>query len=164
MPDRPQEMYRNGRPPVPEFLKDECCYIRVHPSRIQPDNVVDPGHVQCPDLSSNRSQFSQPWYVLYPRKDFEAYAVFRFRPQEILKTVKSENLGGGTPVAYEVRTVHDPYEDNYGHCETRLYRDEERMEPNKISKGAKKVFREHMSRALKLERPAGIVYPPPKLC
>jgi len=33
------------------------------------------------------------------------------------------------------------------------------MAPNKVSKGAKKLFREHMSRILALERAAGIPFP-----
>ncbi|MDP8990657.1 MAG: hypothetical protein M3N41_11335 [Acidobacteriota bacterium] len=63
--------------------------------------------------------------------------------------------GGGTPVEYSVRTVHDPENDNYGHCETRFYRGQQHMKPNKIGSGAKKIFREHMSRILELEIPAG---------
>lgn len=160
MPDRPTAMHRCGRPVVAEFSPAECFYVRIDPARIQPENVVDPAHIQCPDLSSNRSQFSEPWHVLYPREKYEQHAVFRFVLSDAPKHVSSENPGGA-PTEYTVRTVHDPEEDNYAHCETRLYRENERMEPNKVSKGAKKVFREHISRALKPERPAGLVYPPP---
>jgi hypothetical protein len=117
-------------------------------------------HVQCPDLSSNRSKFSQPYYVLYPRADYGSYAVFMFVLEELSPTVSSPEASGGTPVVYDIRTVHVPVEDNYGHCETGIYRGTEHMKPNKISHGAKKVFREHMSRILELERPAGAPFPP----
>lgn len=155
MPDRPQDMYTRDREPVPAFDPEEVFYVRVHPSTIQPENTVDPVHVPCPDLSSNRSGFSQPWYVLYPTENYGGWAVFMFRVQEVLPAVSSINPGGGEPVVYDVMTAHDPEVDNFAHCETRLYRGAERMAPNKVSKGAKKVFREHMSRILQLNRAAG---------
>jgi len=123
------------------------------------DDTVDPPHVQCPNLSSNRGKFSKPHYVLYPCEEFGDYAVFRFVLEELLPSVSSPDASGGTPVTYDVRTIHDPEEDNYGHCETGLYRGAEKTRPNKVSNGAKKVFREHMSRILELERESELPLP-----
>lgn len=155
-------MLTGTRSPDQTFDAAELFYYRVHPEFIQPDETVDPVHVHCPDLSSNRGRYSKAWFVLYPRDRFGNYAVFRFLRTEVLPEVSSPLPGGGTPTTYDVRTVHDPEVDNYGHCETRLYRGDERMEPNKVSRGAKKIFREHMSRILKLERKAGLPFPPPE--
>ena len=146
--------------PDQTFDADELFYYRVHPDLIQSEETVDPIQVHCPDLSSNRERYSESWYVLYPRDKFGNFAVFRFPGSEVLPEVSSPQQGGGTPTTYAVRTVHDPEVDNYGHCETRLYRGEDRMRPNKVSSGAKKIFREYMSRILKLERRAGLPFPP----
>ena len=56
MPDRPPEMYAGGRQPDQTFDVDEPLYCRVHPEVIQGDETVDPVHVHCPDLSSNRKR------------------------------------------------------------------------------------------------------------
>ncbi len=160
MADRPAEMYTAGREALQVFEPKEIFYYRVHPSTVSTDDTVDPAHVQCPDLSSNRGKFSQPYYVLYPRKEYGNHAVFKFVLEELLPTVSSPDASGGTPVVYDVRTIHDPEDDNYGHCETGIYRDTQHMRSNKIGHGAKKVFREHMSRILELERPSGVPFPP----
>jgi len=157
MPDRPSDMYTGLRLPDSAFDAGESLYHRVEPTRIQDNGGVDPVHVQCPDLSSNRSKYSQPFYVLYPRALFGHCAVFRFRKEEVLAEVSSSHEGG-TPVVYSVRTIHDPEPDNYGHCETRFYRADEHMRPNKINKGAKKIFRAHMSQILVLERKPGEIF------
>ena len=159
MPDRPEGMHTAGRGPVQEFDPEERGYHRVHPGFVEQDDTVGPAHIQCPDLSSNRSKFSLPYYVLYPRAAYGAHAVFKFFYREVLPTVASPHPGGGTPVEYKVRTLHVPETDNYGHCETRLYRGDEHM-VSKVSPGAKKLFREHMSRILEIERPAGAQFPP----
>lgn len=64
---------------------------------------------------------------------------------------------------YDVLTVHDPLstppeEDNYGHCETRVFRSGMLLRENQISKGAIKVFKAKMSVALTLERKAGLPF------
>lgn len=159
MPDRPADMYTLRRQPLQVFDPRERFYYRVHPSVVA-DDTVDPVHVQCPDLSSNRSKFSQPYYVLYPRAQYGNYAIFRFVLEELPATVASPDASGGTPVTYDVQTIHAPEDDNYGHCETGIYRGTEHMRPNKVSHGAKKVFREHMSRILELERASGLPFPP----
>jgi len=131
----------------------------VHPDVVEPDGTVDPAHIQCPDLSSYRSRFSLPHYALYPTETNGHCAVFKFLYREVLPTAASPDASGGVPVEYAVRTLHVPEEDNFGHCETRFYRGEQHMKSNKIGSGAKKIFREHMSRILELERAAGLPLP-----
>ena len=75
-------MRTNGRLPDPVFDEDECFYCRIDPARIQPDGMVDPAHVRRPNLSSNRSKYSEPHYVLYPLARFRGFSVFSFRLQD----------------------------------------------------------------------------------
>lgn len=160
MPDRPEDMYRNGRPAVPEFDPSEWFYYRIQPAFVQDDGTIDPVHIpslQCPDLSSNRSRFSQPWYVLYPRAKYGEWAVFRFQTNDLPTTVQADAPGS---TVYTVRTEHDPEDDNYGHCETRLYREAEKMVSANINKNAKNKLRLAFSRALTIERKAGEPFPP----
>ncbi len=153
MPDGP---FRGASgEPDPVFGAEERFYYRVHPERIQPDGGVDPAHVQCPDLSSNRSKYSEPRDVLIPLDKYGGHAVFRFLLPQIPKQVASESAGGGSPTSYDVKTVHDPLEENYAHCETRLYRGGEHMRSG-VSHGAKKVFRAAMSHILELEHTANV--------
>jgi hypothetical protein len=165
VPDRPAAMRTNGRPPDPAFEAGEVFYHRVNPGWVQPDGKVDPAHVQCPGLSSNRSKYSESFYVLFPRAKYEGYAVFKFRQDGPPPTISSPNTGGGTPTVYDVRTVHDPLsfppeEDNYGHCETRVFRcgSSEPLKASVINSGAKKVFRVKMSFALELDREPGVPF------
>ncbi len=155
MPDRPAEMHTGGRSPDQTFDDAEWHYHRVPPERVQPDNTIDPMHIQFPDLSSNRGRYSKPWYVLYPRLSFENYAVFKFKHGDVPKTVKSDRPGAQV---YNVKTEHVPEPDNYGHCETRLYRGTQHMK--KIGPEAKYDFRLRMSRVMSLERRAGESFPP----
>jgi hypothetical protein len=103
-------MYTAGREPLQVFDPKEHFYYRVHPALVT-DDTVEPVHVQCPDLSSNRSRFSKPYYVLYPRAKYGDYAVFKFCLEELLPTVSSPEASGGTPVVYDVRTTHAPEEE-----------------------------------------------------
>ena len=93
-------MHTSGREPVQEFDPDELGYHRVHPDLVGSDGLVEPVHVQCPDLSSYRSRFSQPYCALYPRTDNGHCAVFRFLYREVLPTVASAEASGSTPVEY----------------------------------------------------------------
>jgi hypothetical protein len=155
-------MFQGDRRPVQEFDPDERGYHRVHPDVVEPDGTVDAAHVQCPDLSSYRSKFSLPQYALYPLETNGHCIVFKFYYREVLATAASPDASGGAPIQYSVRTLHDPENDNYGHCETRFYRGDEHMQPNKIGRGAKKIFREHMSRILELELRPGAFLPSPE--
>jgi len=159
MPDRPPEMYTGAREPDPAFDPAELLYCRVAPERVRDDGTVDPLHVSCPDLSSNRSKYSLPWHVLYPRDKFGGYAVFGFQYNDVPKTIQGDNLGAKV---HQVETVHDPEPDNYGHCETRVSRDGVRLASNKIGPEVKTKFRLHISKVMKLMRQPGEPFPPPQ--
>ena len=159
MPDRPAEMYRNGRPIIPDFDPNEWLYYRLDPARIQSDGFVDPVSIPCPNLSSNRQKLSQSWYVLYPRDRFGHWAVYKFQRETLPPTLQAEGLEA---TVYTVRTEHDPHENNYGHCETRLYRGEEAIPAiqAQVNKHVKNKFRLKFARVITLERTAGLPFPP----
>lgn len=90
MPDRPRKMYRNGREAVPVFDPGEWFYYRVDPASIQADGFLDPLKVPCPNLSSNRQKFSDPWHVLYPSAKFGNWAVYRFQIEGLPQSVQAD--------------------------------------------------------------------------
>ena len=159
MPDRPDEMRRNGRPLVPDFDALEWFYYRVDPAFVQEGRFLDPISVKCtcPAVSSNRQRLSQPWYVLYPRTRFGTWAVFKFQRERLPQSVQADVPGA---TVFTLVTEHDPREDNYGHCETRLYRGTEKVVEAQVNKQAKNSFRLSFARALEFERAPGLPFPP----
>jgi hypothetical protein len=160
MPDRPKDMLRNGRPVVPDFDQDEVLYHRTDPNFIQPDGTVDAVHItfRFPDLSSNRSKFSEPWYVLYPRSEYGGMAVIKCRCQDIPPSVQGD--GKDSPI-HKVKAEHDPLDDNYGHCETRIYKNDKRLtRPNQLKDGPKARLRLAFSKIVRVERSGGEPFPP----
>ena len=160
MSDRPKSMFRNGRDAVPAFDSDELLYHRTDPAFVQPDGTIDAVHIsfRFPDLSSNRSRFSEPWYVLYPRAEYGGMAILKCRQGDIPLSVQGD--GRDAPV-HEIKAEHDPQDDNYGHCETRIYRRGVRLtRTNQLKDGPKAKLRLVFSRILTLARPAGEKFPP----
>lgn len=160
MPDRPKGMFRNGRDVVPNFDPDEVLYHRTDREFIEPDGTVDAMHIsfRFPDLSSNRSRFSEPWYVLYPRSEYGKMAVIKCGCADIPKSVQGD--GKDSPV-HEIRPEHDPLDDNYGHCETRIYKGGKRLtRPNQLKDGPKARLRLAFSQIMTLARKSGEQYPP----
>jgi hypothetical protein len=157
--DFPPGMHRGTREIQPEFAPDECCYCRFDPVFVQSDYTIDPLHIKsipCPDLSSNRSQFSTRWDVLYPLARFQNWAIFKFRVQDVPTTVRGDSENA---TVHDVKTEHDPQEYNYGHCETRVYRNGKRMDSH-LKPGPKDKLRLIFSRLLTIERRPGDGVPP----
>jgi hypothetical protein len=153
-------MYRNGRLIVPDFDLDEWLYCRTDPNFIQPDGTVDAVHVhfRFPDLSSNRSKFSEPWYVLYPRAENGGDAVVKFRPRDTPATVQGD---GRDAAVHQIRTEHDPEDDNYGHCETRIYKGTKRLtRTNQLKDGPRGKLKLAFSKIMTLAHKAGDPFPP----
>ena len=160
MPDRPSEMYRDAKPIVQEFDPGEWFYYRVQAAHVQQDETVDAIHIKpCPDTSSNRQRFSKPWYVLYPRSKYEGWAVFKFQQERLCKTVSSDVIGA---TVYTVGTEHDPRDNNYAHCETRVFRGEDRFLGD-MNRDAKNKLRLALAKLLELEWPAGKPFPPAEI-
>jgi hypothetical protein len=157
MPDRPEEMKRNGRPVVPDFDPLEWFYYRIDPAFLRKDGFLDPMSIKCscPAVSSNRQRLSEPWYVLYPRMKFGGWAVFKFQRESLPDTLAAD----GSPTIYTISTEHAPLEDNYGHCNTILRRGTENVSEAQVNKQVKKNFRMWFAKALKFERNPGLSFP-----
>lgn len=160
MPDRPKDMYRNARPVVPNFDSDEWLYHRIDPCFVEADGTIDAVHItfRFPELSSNRSKFSEPWYVLYPRTTWGSYAVLKFRPQDVPKSVHGDSKDSPE---HKIKNEHSPQNDNYGHCETQIYRSGKRLtRTNQLKDSPKAKLRLAFSKIVKLVRKAGEPFPP----
>jgi hypothetical protein len=150
-------MYRKGRPVVNDFDPGEWFYYRVQRDWIQPDGTVSAFHIQpCPQTSTNRQRYSQCWHVLYPREKFAQWAVFKLQAELLPSTVQADAIGA---TVYSVRTEHDPMDDNYGHCETRVYRGESQF-VGEMNRAAKNQLRLAIAQLLQSEWPAGKIFPP----
>jgi hypothetical protein len=160
MPDRPKDMYRNGRPVVPSFDPDELLYHRIDPEFIEKDGSIDAVHIafRFPDLSSNRSKFSARWYVLYPRSLYGNCAVAECRHSDVPTAVQGDAKDSAV---HTISVEHSPDDDNYGHCETRVYKGSKRLSrPNQLKDGPKGKLRLAFSRIMKLARKPGEPFPP----
>jgi len=123
--DRPWRMYRRGRDPVQEFGAKERLYLRVSRAdlaSVRPDGTADANFIKFPDQSFNRSGFSEPIDALIPdpaverSKRWYSLGVVEFPVAAIPPEVTSRQA-----VPCKVRVVHDPYDINFAHSETRVY-------------------------------------------
>ena len=107
----PDEMKREGRPIDPVFESEEDLYIRFSSVVGKKPNI---SRIQCPDQSVNRSKYSEAEWVLLPTFSDWGYGVFKIG--DIPDSINREK---GDP--YDFRVKHDPFEENYSHCEIRGY-------------------------------------------
>jgi hypothetical protein len=85
--------------------------------------------------------------------------VFKFQRERLPESVQASAPGA---TVFRIQTEHDPREDNYPHCETRLYRGEDRVAKEaQVNQEAKNKFRLWFARILELERAPGLSFPPP---
>ncbi|MDQ2731986.1 MAG: hypothetical protein M3Y56_10030 [Armatimonadota bacterium] len=136
-PDRPDRMYRWGRPIDTVFVSDERLYRRCVGNEIRQGNVFADQIPFYPDMSVSRSKYSFPEDVLYP--DFFAQCgVFSFGVHDIPASYSSDK-----DTHYEWKPEHDPQDDNFAHTEVRTYKNGLFTRGLNIgSKVVKKYFRE----------------------
>jgi hypothetical protein len=124
-------------------------YCRFDPKLVT-GGAIDPIHIPSPDLSSNcRSLSVSPRDVLYPLSRWGNWAIFKFCYSDVPNTVQGD--AKDAPV-HDVRIEHDPEEYNYGHCETRVYRNGKRIGGH-LKPGPKNKLRLIFSRIMTLESP-----------
>lgn len=137
-------MRRNGREIDPEFASDEKLFRRCPADRQGEQIKAGEVHIDripfYPDMSVNRSKYSEPKDVLYP-DFFQTFGVFSFRVEQIPDAI-SDDTGNH----FEWKPIHVPEENNYGHSELRTFKNGEfdrRLEIR--NKRIKKLFREILS-------------------
>jgi hypothetical protein len=160
MPERPERMYRRGRPIVPVDNLSEPLYRRFSSEEVIKGEF--PGVCfQFPDCSVNRGGVAGGLYFGEPED-----VIFGFPTWGILKILVGDipsHVLTGDNREIPIRVRHVPWEkigeENYAHCEIQIFRLDEKGDlihsDKDLSKGAKKIWRQLMSRKVK-ERPDGI--------
>lgn len=134
--NRPERMYRDGRPVDDNFDDNEHLYNRFKKEFID-QGKFSPMGVKFPDWSVNREKYSDPEDVLIP--DFLDWGIAQFKVSDIPNTVPSPPQ---SDVKYTFKVKHDPAEDNYSHSEVRSYKNEEHTRKIEVNKTVKKFFRQ----------------------
>lgn len=156
MRELPLRLVRNGRPEVPNFDENETLYRRFDP--IQMVNEKFPGvSFDVPNCSVNRGGlcpyphgaeqianpvFSHPEDVII---DHPTYGVISLGVNVIPESVVGGSSNGFPGKKYVFRVEHTPLDDNYSHCDIRVYVDDQ-MTNEHLSKHAKKEFRTFLRR------------------
>ncbi len=144
--DRPERMYRVGRPIDSYFEEDELLYNRCRLEHVDGERLLPTG-IRFPDWSVNRGKYSEPEDVLIP--EYWDWGIAQF---EVSSVPKSLNLPGNTQ--FEFRVEHDPLENNYSHSEVRTYKDGNHHRKLEVNKTVKKQFRQILSdRTLLIRQP-----------
>lgn len=140
-------MYRNGRPADPDFTPAEELYFRCMRDSIDEGGRIKKANIHPPDQSVNREKYSCCTDVLLPdgsprSKAWVLWGVVAIRVEDLPPETRSP---GG--IAYRFTVEHDPWEDNYGHAELRVYKDGQRESNNKrINSQVKKKYRTELAR------------------
>lgn len=140
-------MMRNDRPPDQSFRWYQRLYYRCHTDDVVGDRLL-PLRIRPINLSVNWSKYSKPWDVIFgqPNAGIAVILVSEIRrdlPEQITAD-DSKNRDKPKPRCY--RPWHDPYDDNYGHTEIAVYKEEDRLTNERdINSQTKKAFRQILS-------------------
>ncbi|MCL1468906.1 hypothetical protein [Argonema galeatum] len=132
-PDRPERMYRAGRPVDPDFSPEENLYFRSKEIPTVDERVIPTG-IRFPDFSVNRSKYSEPEDVLIP--SYGEYGILTFK----VKDIPAPETTNKTTL-YEWKAVHEPTDDNYSHSEVQTFKNGEYKKKLDIPTTLKKQFR-----------------------
>ena len=127
---RPKKMLRGTRSIVNDFVNDERLFFRWYVDWVEHDGKVSRANVPTPDQSVNRSKHGgKSWFVLIPdvceRGDSDYSEKMRRLCQGaytfLVREIPEPTTENGH--SYAFRVEHDPEENNYQHCEIRIFRD-----------------------------------------
>ncbi len=135
--NRPERMYRRGRPVDPIFAPSEDLYYRCQLEHVL-ENRLLPTALRFPDFSVNRAKYSQPEDVLVP--SYVLWGIAAFKVEDLPSERQSD-----ANTFYTWNVVHDPNEDNYAHSEVRTYKNGHYGKDLNVSKMIKKEFRQILS-------------------
>ena len=140
-------MYRQGRPVDSRFLPRHQLYFRCTKEDLIGPRL-NPARIPYKNVSVNWSKYGKPWDVIfdYPDEGFVRFIVGEL-PKELPKDIppvpKGSKKAKHLPDLHFFKPVHDPIEENYGHCEIATFRKGERIDLT--SSLVKKEFRTAMS-------------------
>lgn len=138
---RPQRMFRNGRPDDQNFADDEPLYFRVAPDNIQNERV-ELTEIRYPGFSVNRGKYGEPEDVVWGHPGF---AIAQFRVADVPAANTPEN----SAVIYNFEVVHCPEErvgeENFAHSEVRSHKNGVFDRKLKLPKTVKSIYRQHLA-------------------
>ena len=139
---RPARMYQNGRPVDPDFPATEKLYFRCMLNGISQTGQIKPTYIHFPDQSVNRERFGRPRDVLLPDGSKRSKTWILWGVAMILVGDLPPEMRTNGGITYSFTAEHDPWEDNYGHSELRVYKDGQReSDKKKINPHVKKEYR-----------------------
>jgi hypothetical protein len=142
----PKEMYRQGRPPDPNFPPEECLFIRFQKMDGGKVHISD---LRYPDQSANREKYSQPEWILFPLSKFGDWGYGFIRVREVPPEIPEIRLA--TAAWNRCQVEHDPEEENYSHSEIRGYKNAIRVTNNNRKKTIEAKFRDELRRKIVIQ-------------
>lgn len=111
-PDRPDRMYRRGRPILPHFDSGERLYLRFGLDDFVGGQLAIAA-IRVQRQSVNRGSLSRPEDVLFhPEGNYNGLGAVEFKVEDIPGTVV-----GDQDSTFMFFMRHEPIEDNYAHSE-----------------------------------------------
>ena len=123
---RPDRMFRRGRPTDAYLQPSEFLFFRCVHDNVDKNGQVSPAGIRFPNQSVNRSKYSAPADVLVPDQtersaEWLYCGVAQFLVNHLPGPMHTDER------SYKFTAEHDPLEDNYGHTELRVYKDDVRV-------------------------------------
>lgn len=144
--ERPERMYRRGRPVIPVFEPEELLYRRCTLDEVDGEHLA-PTAISFKGWSVNRGSLSEPEDVIV---GFPGWGIARFKVVDVPRGLNTE----GTTY-YEIRVEHEPEENNYAHTEIRTYRNgqlDRRVKLSPTNREKLKAMKETFSRRIRVIR------------
>jgi len=148
--NRPSRMYRNGRGIDGEFPPTENLFFRCALDETFETTRIKPAAVRFPDQSVNRERYSRCTDVLIPdgsskSQDWILLGVARVHVKDVPRETQSTGK-----VSFRFTVEHDPEDNNYGHSELRVYKNEQRETNGKVNATVKKEYRTKLALAARV--------------
>lgn len=135
--NRPERMFRRGRPADENFGREEKLYYRCQAQHVDGQRLL-PQAIRFPNFSVNRSKYSEPEDVLIP--SYQDWGISMFSVGDIPEPESTDEN-----THYSWRVTHDPLEDNYAHSEVRTFKNNIYTDKLQVPKTIKKKFRQILS-------------------
>ena len=146
-PDRPDRMYRNGRPALPHFDFDELLYLRFGLDDFLGGQLA-PAAIRVPGQSVNRGSLSRPEDVLFhPEGNYNGLGAVEFKVEDIPGTIV-----GDQDSTFMFFMRHKPLEENYSHSEIWSDKPPGTGEGRKPSKSVGLKFRAQLCKQIREDR------------
>lgn len=142
--NRPERMYRAGRPVDMNFDDNENLYNRFKKEFLAEGRFL-PAGIKFPDWSVNREKYSEPEDVLIP--DYLEWGIAQFKVSDV-----PAKLASSGDIKYDFKVEHDPEEDNYSHSEVRSYKNGIHTRKIEVNKNVKKIFRQILSEKIVINK------------